>query len=181
MPLTGSELFLAFIADLCIGDPAYGFHPVRIMGACISRGEALLRRWISNLYVAGFLIAFITPVVVYLVTASIVYWAYQIHVLLGVLVNVAGIYTAVSVHDLKKEALQIYTDLKNKDIEKPEKTYRKSLEETRRDWMNRKSRVPQLKPLPKAQLTGSLHRFFTPRSVERHWPWLTKRSTPWIP
>ncbi|MBI5026127.1 MAG: cobalamin biosynthesis protein CobD [Nitrospirae bacterium] len=38
-------LILAFILDLCIGDPKWLPHPVRIMGWAISKTEKILRKW----------------------------------------------------------------------------------------------------------------------------------------
>jgi len=40
-----SLLILAFILDLCIGDPLWLPHPVRIIGGAIAKTEAFLRRW----------------------------------------------------------------------------------------------------------------------------------------
>jgi len=37
-------LFLAFILDLFFGDPRYRFHPIRLMGRCITLFTRILRR-----------------------------------------------------------------------------------------------------------------------------------------
>ncbi|MFI5295392.1 MAG: adenosylcobinamide-phosphate synthase CbiB [Thermodesulfovibrionales bacterium] len=43
-----SELLLAFLVDLAIGDPQWLPHPVRLMGKAISRSELFLRRHFST-------------------------------------------------------------------------------------------------------------------------------------
>lgn len=105
------ELCLAFAADLLIGDPVYRLHPVRVMGQCISHGEDFLRRLVRNPYLAGFLLATFLPAAVFLLAAWIINLASRIHPLAGLLLNAVGIYTAVSVHDMRKEALRILDDL----------------------------------------------------------------------
>ncbi len=39
-----SVLFIAFILDLLIGDPFYKYHPIRIIGQCITHFERALRK-----------------------------------------------------------------------------------------------------------------------------------------
>ncbi len=43
-----SELLLAFLVDLAIGDPRWLPHPVRMMGKAVSRSELFLRRHLST-------------------------------------------------------------------------------------------------------------------------------------
>jgi len=102
-----TAIFLAFIADLWIGDPVYTYHPARLMGKGIERGESFLRRWIRNNYVGGLLLAVIFPIIVFGVVAGIIYLCYQVHIVLAWTVNLLGIYTVISVHDLRKEAVRI--------------------------------------------------------------------------
>jgi len=112
------EIFLAFVADLWIGDPVYALHPVRLMGKGIEKGEAFIRRWIKNNSVGGFILAILFPFSVFGIVAGLITICYQIHVALGYLINIYGIYTAISIHDLKMEAKRIYEDLKEEDIVK---------------------------------------------------------------
>jgi len=115
------SLVLAFLADLCFGDPQYRFHPVRIMGRIIGQGETLLRRCISYEKLAGALLALIFPSIVFLFVWFLLLWAEKIHYLLAQVINIFGIYTAISVHDLKKEANKIFEDLNSKNLEKARK------------------------------------------------------------
>lgn len=115
------SLVLAFLADLCFGDPQYTFHPVRIMGKMIEQGEIFLRRTISYEKLAGALLAFIFPSIVFLFVWFLLLWAEKIHYLLAQAINILGIYTAISIHDLKKEADKIFEDLDRKNLHKARK------------------------------------------------------------
>ncbi len=112
------SLILAFLADLCFGDPQYWFHPVRIMGRIIEIAEIFLRRYVSRPKLAGALLAVVLPFLVFSSVWLVLYWAGKINFILAQLINVLGIYTALSVHDLKKEGKQIFQDLKNDHLGK---------------------------------------------------------------
>jgi adenosylcobinamide-phosphate synthase len=49
-------IFVAFLADLLIGDPRYRYHPVRIIGRCIAMIEATLRSHGLNGKLGGLLL-----------------------------------------------------------------------------------------------------------------------------
>ncbi len=112
------SLILAFLADLCFGDPQYWFHPVRIMGRTIENAETFLRRHISAQRLAGALLAIIFPLLVFGAVWLVLFWAGKINFILAQVINVLGIYTALSVHDLKKEGDQIFQDLENHNLDK---------------------------------------------------------------
>lgn len=52
---------LAFVIDALVGDPPRLPHPVRLIGAVITRLEELLRRRLKNLRLAGLLLAAVVP------------------------------------------------------------------------------------------------------------------------
>jgi len=114
-------LVLAFLADLCFGDPQYTFHPVRMMGRIIEQGEIFLRRCIPYEKLAGALLALTFPFTVFLFVWFLLFWAGKINYLLAQVINIFGIYTAISIHDLKKEADKIFEDLNSKNLEKARK------------------------------------------------------------
>lgn len=109
-------IFLAFIVDLFIGDPVYAFHPVRVMGKTIQWSESVLRKLIKNNYISGFMLAVMFPAGIFVLASCILYLSAKIHVGLAWVVNMLGIYAAVSIHDLRKEAVQIYHDLQKDDL-----------------------------------------------------------------
>lgn len=110
------KLLLAFLLDLWIGDPVYAWHPVRIMGKAIEWSERILRNIIKNNYISGIFLAVIFPLVVFVTVYFTIYICFKIHPWLALTVNLLGIYTAISIHDLRKEAIQIHSDLQNKDL-----------------------------------------------------------------
>ncbi len=111
-------LLAAFLLDLSYGDPEYRAHPVRLMGLAIARGEDFLRKRFGNLRSGGALLAFALPGFVFTLSWGLIALAGRVHWSLGWLVNVFGIYSAVSVHDLRREALRIYADLGQGDLER---------------------------------------------------------------
>lgn len=111
-------LFFAFILDVWIGDPEYSFHPVRLMGKGIERLEEFYRRVISNEYLAGLVLALSFPFIVYFSGIYFLKICAGIHPALAWILNMLGIYTAISIHDLRKEAIQIQDDLAKEDIAK---------------------------------------------------------------
>ncbi len=116
--MTKTMLVLAFLLDLWIGDPVYPFHPIRLMGRAIERAENFLRRLIPHEKVAGTALALFFPLLVFTFVWSLLFFLEKVHPWLAWFANLFGIYSALSIHDLKKEGLQIYKDLKQNDLEK---------------------------------------------------------------
>jgi adenosylcobinamide-phosphate synthase len=112
------ELVLAFILDLRIGDPVYPFHPVRLMGKAIERSETFLRSAIRDEKIAGAILALSFPWIVFAAVWVLLFLLGRIHWALAWTLSVYGIYVSLSVHDLRKEALQIYAGLGKGDLEK---------------------------------------------------------------
>ncbi len=110
-------LLLAFVVDLFIGDPVYPYHPARLMGCGIEWGESFLRKTIQNERLAGTLLALCFPVLVFFLVWSFILILTKIHFVLGWIANCFGIYSSISVHDLRKEAVRIYKDLKENNLE----------------------------------------------------------------
>lgn len=102
-----TTLFFAFLLDLAFGDPIYSFHPVRLMGKGIDSLEVILRKHVKNTRFAGFLLAVLFPLSIFLLVSFILVLCFKIHPFLAWFVNVLGIYTTVSVQDLKKEAMLV--------------------------------------------------------------------------
>ena len=119
------ELIIAmaggFIIDLIIGDPKSLPHPVRLMGSVISRGESLLRKYISTgrgLFWGGALlsvtlvsISFLVPYLILRTLPGI--WALILNMLfLGML---------LSTKSLKKESMRVYHALREDKLTEAQK------------------------------------------------------------
>ena len=109
-------LALAFLLDLFIGDPEYPLHPVRLMGQAIERAEAFLRRMVAHEKIAGAILALSFPLLVFFLVWWFILFLGKVHPWLAWAASLFGIYSAISVHDLRKEGLQICKDLKQGNL-----------------------------------------------------------------
>src|SRR4051812_33268946 len=112
-----TALIAAFLLDLGIGDPVYPFHPVRLMGRAIDLGETFFRNSITNPKLAGTLLALSLPAAVFAIAYFIQTLLNAIHPALGWIFQAFGIYTCLSIHDLKKEALKVHADLEQGSLD----------------------------------------------------------------
>lgn len=111
-------LVAGFLLDLRFGDPVYSFHPVRLMGQGISQAEHLLRRAVKSEKLAGAILAFSIPAVVFCLSAGFLFLLGKIHFWLAWSASIFGIYSAISIRDMKTEALRVYRHLVKNDLEK---------------------------------------------------------------
>ncbi len=118
-------LLTAFILDLFIGDPVYYFHPVRIIGRAIQDVESSLRYRIKNEKVAGAILALGIPMMVFLVTGVLLLSIKELSYEFFWALNVFGIYSALSVHDLKKHVIVVYENLKEGNLDKARRSLAK--------------------------------------------------------
>lgn len=121
-----SSLIFAFVLDLFIGDPVYDLHPVRVMGRWIRRAEdfffyisfrAQAGKYGLSPKGAGAILALSLPLFVMILTFTILKGLEFIHPALRWIAGVFGIYTALSIQDLKKEASCIYHHLKASQLD----------------------------------------------------------------
>lgn len=117
-----TALLAAFLLDLKLGDPFYRFHPVRVMGRIIEKGESFLRALITSEKTAGAVLAFFLPVAAAGLVWGILQLLYRVYPALAWAANVYGIYSSVSVHDLRKEALIVHQNLEAGDLPEARKS-----------------------------------------------------------
>lgn len=115
------ELSLAFLLDLWLGDPVYPYHPARIMGHAVARGEDFLRKTVRNEKIAGAILALSLPLIVFLLSFAAIKALYGIHPLLAFAASVFGIYSAISVRDLHQEGVRVLKELKRRNLEAAQK------------------------------------------------------------
>ncbi len=72
-------LLAAFVLDLILGDPLWLFHPVRWMGAAISRLEPVFRRQKIPLVISGMLFCGFLVLSVWVISWLMVHLAGMIH------------------------------------------------------------------------------------------------------
>lgn len=106
-------LFVAFLADLYLGDPVYPLHPVRLIGRLIRGCEVLLEH-LHLFTLAGGVVLLISVIsVVISVYASISL------LLLDYLLIINGflLYSCLSLKDLVKHGKRVLSDLENNHLE----------------------------------------------------------------
>lgn len=111
-------LTAGFILDLFCGDPRWLLHPVRLIGRLAHRAEPRCRQLVADEYVAG---TVFTVAVVGAVAGGV--WAMiwglqQLHPVLGGLAMVYFIYTGLAARDLAGEAMAVWRQLRDGDIER---------------------------------------------------------------
>ena len=111
---------LGFIADRVFGDPVYPFHPVRLMGWYISKGDKLLRRDKQNrtaAFILGMLLSVFLVAACFALPFALLFYLYKLHIVAGIMVEAALCYQIFAAKALKDESMKVYTALENNDIE----------------------------------------------------------------
>lgn len=118
---------LGFLLDLCVGDPNYSWHPIRLIGNLIDKSDKLLRKTFSineqrELHKTRKLVAGTFLVVVVLLvslggTWLALYVAEKIHRLVKLTVEVILAYQMLAVKSLKDESMKVYHALKAGDLQ----------------------------------------------------------------
>lgn len=101
---------LAFIIDKIVGDPPEWPHPVRWIGALIASLEKRInkgkfRKW------TGIIMLFIVLLVFVTLTIVMIRFCYEIHLVVGILVEGVIISTTIAQKSLKVAALDVYEPL----------------------------------------------------------------------
>ena len=112
---------LGFLIDLCIGDPQWVYHPIRLVGNLINGIEKPLRRIFTDTdkgcFRAGIGMIIIVVAVVTIIPLFILWLAYVAHPLLGFLMESLMCYFLFATKSLKTESMKVYNRLKEKDLE----------------------------------------------------------------
>jgi adenosylcobinamide-phosphate synthase len=108
-------IICAILLDLLIGDPPLLPHPVVGFGKCISFLE---KRWNKQPYQKqkGVLLAIVIVGLTYLVSFLIVSFAYLLHPIFGVLLEVYLIFTTIAIKGLQEAALKVAKPLLKGDL-----------------------------------------------------------------
>ena len=107
---------IALLIDHLIGDPPTWPHPVRWIGSLIGFldkkwNHGPFRKW------KGTLMVIVVLIIVFILTWLICLLAYQLHFLIGLAVESLLISTTIAHKSLKEAAMDVYTPLKNEDLQ----------------------------------------------------------------
>jgi adenosylcobinamide-phosphate synthase len=120
MPVNnGLYIFIAYLVDLAVGDPAVLPHPVVLMGKVIDCLEGLTRRVARSraaLRVAGALTAAVVVAGSWLLTFLLIKWMFNIHHWLGTALTVWFISTTMAGRGLASAAGEIFDLLMNGNL-----------------------------------------------------------------
>jgi adenosylcobinamide-phosphate synthase len=114
-------ILVAFLLDLILGDPRRPTHPVVLTGKLIGGLEKALREIFKTpvgLKVAGIILWLVTTLAAFIITFSVIKYAYHLNSWLGHAVSTWLLYTCLAARNLADEALGIYGELKKGNIEK---------------------------------------------------------------
>ncbi|MFC5604925.1 adenosylcobinamide-phosphate synthase CbiB [Sporosarcina koreensis] len=107
---------IGFVLDRVIGDPPNWPHPVRWIGTFISKLTAVLNKGRARvLKGAGML--FMTVFLVTVIVLAIVWSAYQLHIVAGIVVEAVFIAIGLAQKSLRDAALDVHNPLVKGDLE----------------------------------------------------------------
>lgn len=106
---------IAVIIDAIIGDPPNWPHPVKWIGSTISFFEKRLN---TNHFrrTKGVGMVLLVIAMVFAVTTIIVWLSYQVHVIVGVLIESIIVATTIARRSLQEAALEVYEPLESDDL-----------------------------------------------------------------
>lgn len=114
------QLIAAFILDMIFGDPAWLYHPIRLIGKLISATEKGLRSLFPKTKTgertAGFLLLIIVVGVTFGVSAGVLFCVSLIHPWAAVLLETFWMYQILAMKCLKDESAKVYRAVCQKDI-----------------------------------------------------------------
>jgi len=111
------NICIAFLLDLALGDPAFRYHPVRIIGDMLSTLEKRLYR-LKNKIFGGLILVIISISSVFFITAIFEYLKRFLYLPFSInILTIALIYFLICNRDMIKEAKSVYRCLIEDDIE----------------------------------------------------------------
>ena len=111
---------LGFCLDLLLGDPYWLPHPIRVIGNFIGILEKRMnKKECSEKYLvrAGIGMVALVLLTVLMVTALLLIFAYRIHPVAGVILEMIMTYQILAAKCLKVESMKVYKALKKDDLE----------------------------------------------------------------
>ena len=108
---------IAVVLDLIIGDPPSWPHPVKWIGTFISKLDKRLNQGIHRKG-KGIMMLFIVLLAVFVPILFLCWGAYQIHPLIGIMVEGILISTSLAHKSLKDAAMEVYDPLQKDDYQK---------------------------------------------------------------
>lgn len=112
---TSMILVSALALDAVLGDPAWRFHPVRLIGALALRVESWLRHGASGRFhglIGWLLVTGVSGSAALIASLS----AHRVHLVLGIIVDVLLVYFTIAPRDLARHARRVQNALARGDL-----------------------------------------------------------------
>lgn len=114
-------VMLGFLLDLCLGDPRWLYHPVRVIGKLIELFEKILRGIFPKTkegerIAGGFLVIFVTGISTAVPVLLLYLLYHKVNVWLGFALETFWCYQLLATKSLKVESMRVYQCLKHKTL-----------------------------------------------------------------
>jgi adenosylcobinamide-phosphate synthase len=109
-------LLLALVLDVAVGDPVYGWHPVRLIGRSLSVIERALRRSGFDGYVGGILLFVLLAAIWVFASSALTVYVANVDAWLGAAVHVFLLYSLLALGSLLRYGRRIENALRAKDL-----------------------------------------------------------------
>lgn len=110
------QILAAFALDLALGDPAWRLHPARMIGRLAAWAEAVSRKYMGPMRVAGVATVIVVLVFTVFVTYALIHAFHAVNPALGDAVSIFILYTTFASRDLADHALAVYRSLEAGDL-----------------------------------------------------------------
>ena len=115
-----AALIVGYGLDLLLGDPSFLYHPIRVIGNLI----ALLEKWLRKVFpktpkgelAGGVCLVILVCLAGYGVPALLLFAAFKIHPVIGLLLEVLWCWQIPATKCLKDESMKVYQKLKENDL-----------------------------------------------------------------
>lgn len=114
-------MVIGYIIDIFFGDPYSLPHPIRLIGALISRLEGFVRKRFKDLRKGGIFLAIAVLVLSAAIPLLILILCYKIHTMLGIAAESIMCWQLIAARCLQKESMKVCRAIEGKDIEKARK------------------------------------------------------------
>ena len=115
-----AALIVGYGLDLLLGDSSFLYHPIRVIGNLI----ALLEKWLRKVFpktpkgelAGGVFLVILVCLAGYGVPALLLFAAFKIHPVIGLLLEVLWCWQIPATKCLKDESMKVYQKLKENDL-----------------------------------------------------------------
>ena len=114
-------MLMGFIIDIILGDPYSLPHPVRFIGALISKLEKFVRSKFNDLHKGGIFLAVAVLILSTVIPLVILILCYRINMILGVIIESIMCWQLIAARCLQRESMKVCRALEANDTEKARK------------------------------------------------------------